>query len=189
MNFFTTGAAVLLVGLLLAPTAQAQDCRKKTICTLVKTTKQVKVICYGYKCEDICIPGRAKKGCTLGGGCRDCAARGKSCSCDQKPVCNFRWTEWTATSAKSKTRKVLVKYVVVKEIPSYKWVIVKPQPAGGESDVPPPPPTARLPRRDTVVVPAGTKLPPLPPGVTPDQIRGVVFQGQAADSQPRLILR
>ena len=89
---------------------------------------------------------------------------GKSCSCDQKPACKFRWTEWTGTTAKSKTRKVLVKYVVVKEIPSYEWVIVKPEPAGGESDVPPPPPTARLPRYDTVVVPAGTKLPPLPPG-------------------------
>ena len=70
----------------------------------------------------------------------------------------------------------------------------------GESDVPPPPPTARLPRYDTVVVLAGTKLPPLPRGITPDQVRGVVFQGdatpatpqrrpQAAASQPRLILR
>ena len=202
MKCFTT-AAVLLVAMLLAPAAQAQDCCQKTICTLVKTTKKVKVVCYGCKYEDICIPGRAKKGCTHGAGCRDCAARGKSCSCDQKPNCKHRWTEWTSTTAKSKTRRVLVKYIVIKEIPSYKWVVVKPQPAGGESDVPPPPPTARLPQSPqfgTVVVPAGTKLPPLPRGITPDQVRGAVFQReatpatpqrrpQAATSQPRLILR
>jgi hypothetical protein len=198
MKVFKTRAAMLLVALLFGSTAHAQQCSKKAICTLVKTTKKVEVVCYGCKCEDICIPGRAKKGCTHGGGCRDCAARGKSCSCDQKPICKFRWTEWTATTSKSKTRKKLVKYIVVREIPSYRWVIVKPEAAGGNSDVPPPPPTtACRPPFGTVVVAIGTKLPPLPPGITPDQVRGVVFQGSAksqprrpaAESQPRLILR
>ena len=197
MKLFNT-SATLLVALAVAPAARGQDC-KGPICTLVKTTKKVQVVRYGYKCEDICIPGRAKKGCTQGGGCRDCVARGKNCSCGQKPSGKFRWTEWTSTTAKSKTRKVLVKYLVVKEIPSYEWVVVKPRPAGGQSDVPPPPPTARLPRR-SVLVPAGTRLPPLPPGITPDQVRGVVFQGeatpatrqprrQAAAARPRMILR
>ena len=156
-------------------------------CRLECTTKKITVTCYGCKCKDICLPCKSKKVCKHCETVGDCG-KGGDC-CEHNPLCCIKWTEWCPGGAKAKTVKQLVKYEVTKEVPSYKWVVDKgnwgcaagggvpaPAPAGG-TEAPEPPPTAGNPSR--VFVPAGTQLPPLPAGVKPSQVRGVVFESPA----------
>ena len=68
------------------------------VCKLVKTTIKKKVICYGCKCEDFCVPGKSclERDGLCDRGCKsNCACKGKGCNIsivqskalDQTPRC------------------------------------------------------------------------------------------------------
>ena len=104
------------------------------VCKLVKTTIKKKVICYGCKCEDFCVPGKScverdgLRGCS----CKaNCSCKGKcSCGCDHAPYCKVCVKEWTPGCATLMTRKKLVKYEKIVEVPGWKWEVVKAKDAG-----------------------------------------------------------
>ena len=130
---------VPLLGLC-ATVAQAGDCCRQgnceRVCKLVCTTRTVETTCYGYECEEVCIPGPSKK----------CEKHSQSVGkCHM--LCRLRWTEWCAGSAKPICRKKLTKYIAKREVPSYKWVVVPAccckSGAGGDS-VKQAPPNAEL---------------------------------------------
>jgi hypothetical protein len=118
-------------------------------CELKIGKKKIKVTCYGCECKETCLPGPSKKGCThceeLCGNCGSC---GCDCSCDHKPACKVRWTDWCPSPcARMYNVKKLVKYEAEKEVPDYKWVVVDccaeaaaPAKASGGEDKPPMPP-------------------------------------------------
>jgi hypothetical protein len=197
MKLFGLSAAAAMM-LLVAQSALGQCCAScgcknapEKTCRLVKTTKKIKVICYGCKSEDFCVPGRSQK-CTThceDGACAKSCGCKTACSCDQAPKDSFKWTEWIPGCATMRTKKVLVKYEVTKEVPSYKWVVeaacarccgegATKEIGGAAAPIPPVPTSASI--RRPVVVPVGTKLPPLPAGITAKQVRGVMFQRKTA---------
>lgn len=84
-----------------------QHCKK--VCRLVCGKKKEIKIEYSCECEDFCIPGRSVK---CGVKC-ECNRLGiKCCHAVLKPVC-----------AEVRTKRVLVKKEVEKEVPDYKWVV------------------------------------------------------------------
>lgn len=99
-------AIVATIFLLLSQTANAggpccDQCGDDMVCKLVKTTKKIKVICYGCECDTVCIPGPSSK-CTEH--CETICKGGKNCSdkctCGKSPVCTLKWTEWIPGCAK-----------------------------------------------------------------------------------------
>ena len=82
------------------------------VCRLVCEMKEVKEVCYDCKCEDFCIPG-------------------PSCKCGQKRECSCAARHgqrtvdvWQpSTCATIHTRHHLLKREVVKQVPTYKWVV------------------------------------------------------------------
>jgi hypothetical protein len=123
-------------------------------CELKIGKKKVKVICYGCECDTVCMPCPSDKGCKH---CEDicdgsCCDHGCGCKdCDHKPICKFHWTDWCPNGAVAYNRKKLIKYEAEKEVPDYKWEVVKcdhpappgapaPAPAPGSEVSPPPPP-------------------------------------------------
>lgn len=98
------------------------SCQK--VCRLVKEEKKVEIICWGCKCEDFCLPRPSSPCCEH---CETvCAEDGKECSPDSpcvKPK-DFVWTEWIpGCGARIHTKKKLMKKVITKKIPSFKWVV------------------------------------------------------------------
>ena len=97
-------------------------------CQLKIGKKKIKVVCYGCECDQVCMPCPSDKGCThcednCDGGCCD---DGCGCDdCDHKPICKFRWTDWCPNGAVAYHRKKLTKYEAEKEVPDYKWEVVK----------------------------------------------------------------
>lgn len=84
-----------------------QHCKK--VCRLVCGTKKEVKTEYSCECEDFCVPGRSEK---CGVKC-ECNRLGiKCCHANLKPVC-----------AQVRTKRVLVKKEVEKEVPDYKWVV------------------------------------------------------------------
>ena len=107
--------AVFLLGLLPIVTFAADPCNCggcDKVCKLICTTKTVEVTCYGYRCEELCVPGPSKV-------CQ------KHCNSTEKcnVLCRLRWTEWCPGGSKLTHRKKLVKYIVKREVPSFKWVV------------------------------------------------------------------
>lgn len=98
------------------------DCSEK-VCRLVCEDKKVEVTCWGYVCEDFCLPGPGEPCCkkckTV---CVDCEA-----PCDPKAPCvqpkYIVWREWIPSCAKLFTRKKLMKKTETVTVPSYKWVV------------------------------------------------------------------
>jgi hypothetical protein len=95
------------------------QCQK--ICRLVCEDKKVTITCYGCKSEDFCVPCPSKPGCL------QCEEDCGNCEADGKDVCarpkKFLWLEWQPGLAKIYTRQKLMRKVVTKKIPSYKWVV------------------------------------------------------------------
>ena len=83
------------------------------VCKLVCTTRIIETVCYGCACEEICVPGPSRRCCTI---------RQQACERDCRSM--FVWTQWIPGCARLFHRKTLKKYLVTKEIPSYKWVVV-----------------------------------------------------------------
>jgi len=91
------------------------------VCRLVYEEKKVEVVCWGCKCEDFCLPGHGKEIC------KHCemVCDGESCNCHdgvKTHAKKFVWREWCPSCAKVYHRKKLMKKVVIKKIPTYKWV-------------------------------------------------------------------
>lgn len=131
----------ILLSCLLAAVVHGRECPHcgrgtcEPVCKLVCTTRTVEKTCYGCECENVCIPSPSTK-------CREHSESAGKCGL----LCYLRWTEWCPGCAKPASRKKLAKYVVTREVPSYKWVVVpacccnrgpggdyvKPAPAGAE---------------------------------------------------------
>ena len=98
------------------------DCGVRKVCRLVCEEKEIEDVCYGCECEDYCLPGKSCRGCLhsedvcVGDCCK------KDC-CTHRPWCCLEWFSWKPTCAEIATKKKLVKYVVVKKVPSYKWKV------------------------------------------------------------------
>lgn len=119
------------------------------VCRLVAEEKSVEVICWGSKVEEFCVPGPSCPGCEHCE-CVECTdPKGEICS---QPK-TFVWKEWIpATCSKIFTRKKLMKKVVTKKVPSYKWVVedlcqpceakVEPVKAAAGENIPAPPKVA-----------------------------------------------
>ncbi|MDZ4821659.1 MAG: hypothetical protein SGJ20_22090 [Planctomycetota bacterium] len=132
----------------------SEPCNK--VCRLVKEEKKVKVICWGTKCEDFCVPGPSTPGCThCEEVCTDCD------SCNDRAAhgapTKFVWTDWIPGScSKVYTKKKLMQKIVTKKVDSYKWVVedlcpacdaqaVSVKPAEGAEVPAPPVANAKLP--------------------------------------------
>jgi hypothetical protein len=95
------------------------ECRQ--VCRLVCEEKKVETICWSCKAVDYCLPGPSEPGCKH---CED-VCDSASCPCHKGGCCRaprFVWREWTPGCAKVYTKKKLLKKVVVRKIPSHKWV-------------------------------------------------------------------
>lgn len=82
--------------------------RVRKVCVPKQVEKEIIKVCWDYKCEDICIPGRSIK----------C---GENCLQDE---CGW-WTHgiWKPTCARIKTRRVPVKTEVKRKVPAIEWVV------------------------------------------------------------------
>ncbi|MBX3413754.1 MAG: hypothetical protein KF708_13770 [Pirellulales bacterium] len=97
-------------------------CQK--VCRLVCEEKTIEITCWGYKCEDFCVPGPS---------CPQCKFREEVCGeCDadaQKAGVTpmrktFAWWSWDPNPCGTiYTKKKLMKKIVKKKVPSYKWVV------------------------------------------------------------------
>ena len=137
----TIATFAMAVSGMLAQTAAAGDCccqcgdncGVRKVCRLKEGTKKIEKVCYGCECEDYCLPGKSCRGCLHSeNNCEencDC-----NCDCDhghghckeckdQKPWCCLEWFDWKPSCAEVRTRKKLIKYVVTKEVPSWKWEV------------------------------------------------------------------
>ena len=134
MNLFTrrtvlfTGVALLLKSpAVFGNVLHCCRCRShgscKKVCRLVREEKKVEIICWGGKCEDFCLPGPSKKGCKH---CEEVCATCDACSKDGVSATpkTFVWYDWFPGCANDiRTKKKLMKKVVTKRVPSYKWVV------------------------------------------------------------------
>ena len=97
-------------------------CQK--VCRLVCEEKKVNVTCWGCTCEEFCDPGPGRPGCwhceEVCGKCNDANAPKGLCA---EPKA-FLWREWIPGCARGILhKKKLMKKVIVKKVPTYKWVI------------------------------------------------------------------
>jgi hypothetical protein len=99
---------------------RAGDCRKVSRC--VPEEKKVEVVCWGSESVDFCVPGPSEQVCTHceGDVCGTCAPAGKGPSARPRM---FMWKEWVPGSARVYTKKKLMKKVVTRKVPGYKWVV------------------------------------------------------------------
>lgn len=82
----------------------------ESVCVPKKTEKTITKVCWDYKCEEVCIPGRS---CKLGSECREDA-----CGC-------WSFNIWEPGCARVKTRTVPVRTEVKRKVPSVQWVVEK----------------------------------------------------------------
>ena len=95
-----------------------EGCQK--VCRLVCENKKITTTCWGCQSEEFCVPGPSQPNC------RHC-----DLVCDDndpKSPCvkpkKLVWTEWIPSGhAKVHTKKKLMKRIVTKTVPSYKWVV------------------------------------------------------------------
>lgn len=85
----------------------ARTCVRK-VCVPKPKEREIKKICWSYKCEDFCIPGPSEY----------C---GKTCGKDD---CGC-WSHdvWKPTCAEVRTKKVPVKTEVKRKVPGVEWVL------------------------------------------------------------------
>jgi hypothetical protein len=91
------------------------------VCRLVCEEKKVQVTLWGVRDEDFCVPGPSKVGC------RDCEVVADPKENDKTPCYEpkkFSWTQWIPSGCPTMfTKQKLMKKVVTKTVPSYKWVV------------------------------------------------------------------
>jgi hypothetical protein len=96
------------------------------VCKLVCEKKKLTAICYGCKCNEICIPAPSRQGCKHCATCYgDCVCDPCAACQDAGPKCDFCWYDWFACGcAKPRSVRVLTKYQAEKEICWYHWEVV-----------------------------------------------------------------
>lgn len=124
------------------------ECECQKICRLECTEKKITSTCWTYKTEDFCVPGPSQPGCAhCDFVCEECNEQDGF-----EAAAKFRfWREWTPSRwSVIYTKKKLMKKIVTKTVPSYKWVVedLCPECEAGYK---------------TVQVPAGAEIPPAPP--------------------------
>jgi len=82
--------------------------RVRTICVRQLTTKEVKKVCWGYRCEQVCIPGPSIF----------CGTRRHRDDCG----CWTCWL-WKPTCAEVITRRVPEKNEVTRKVPAVVWTV------------------------------------------------------------------
>ena len=94
------------------------------ICRLVCEEKSVEITCWGFKYEDFCVPGPSCPKCKYSeevcGDCDEAADKAGVCPAHK----TFAWWSWCPNPCGTiYTKKKLMKKVVKKKVPSYKWVV------------------------------------------------------------------
>jgi hypothetical protein len=98
----------------------AQQCRR--VCRLVVEEKKIETVCWGSKCEFVCIPGPSCEGCEhCESVCGTCESNDPTAPRAEPK--RLLWKEWFPGSAKVYTRKKLLKKTVTTKVPSHKWVV------------------------------------------------------------------
>ena len=93
-----------------APDGKCDTCGScvcvRKVCVPKPKEKEISKICWSYKCEEFCVPGRSEY----------C---GKKCGKDE---CGC-WSHdvWKPTCAEVRTKKVPIKTEVKRKVPSYEW--------------------------------------------------------------------
>lgn len=83
------------------------DCVRK-VCVPTMTEKTITKVCWGYTCEEFCIPGPS-------------ICCGKQCQHDE---CGSWWHFlWKPTCAEIRTRHVPVKHEVKRKVPKVEWKV------------------------------------------------------------------
>ena len=83
------------------------DCVRK-VCMPTMTEKTITKVCWGYTCEEFCIPGPS-------------VCCGKQCQHDE---CGSWWHFlWKPTCAEVRTKHVPVKHEVKRKVPKVEWKI------------------------------------------------------------------
>lgn len=123
---------------------QAAACRK--VCRLVCEEKTVEVTCWGCRQEDFCLPLPGRRGCrhrdSICDACRSGApcTQGERCDTDADDTCSdtcpaghepdvcsrpkwLVWFDWCPRGARVHTKTKLLKKVVEKKIPTYRYVV------------------------------------------------------------------
>ena len=97
------------------------DCKK--ICRLVPGTKEVVQTCYDCLCEDFCVPGPSRN---CGRQCEEVSLppyEGSGSDGNESTSCWIAWYKWLPGCARLRTRHVLLKYEIVKEVPTREWKV------------------------------------------------------------------
>ncbi len=102
-------AAAALAGDGVCDRCGCSACVRK-VCVPKRIEKEVIKVCWDFKCEDVCIPGRSRK-CGV-------EYREDACGC-------WSFDVWEPTCARVKTRRVPVKTEVKRKVPAIEWVVEK----------------------------------------------------------------
>lgn len=96
------------------------DCEK--CCRLVCEEKKVEVTCWGYRCEDFCLPGHSNRGCKHSDTvCEDCNRDPEAPFAKPK---KFVWYDWIPGCSEGVcTKRKLMKKTVTTKVPTVKWVV------------------------------------------------------------------
>ena len=98
--------------------SSCENCCK--VCRVVMEERKITTTCYGYKCEDFCVPDPS---CPDHQHCESvCESQGgkEPIHCPKPLV----WTHWIPGGCGTVyTRKKLMKKTVTKKVPSFKWVV------------------------------------------------------------------
>lgn len=98
----------------------ASACQR--VCRLVSEDRKVTTTCWGYQCEEFCVPGPSKPGCkhceTVCDECKDAESK-----VHVKPH-RLVWSDWNpACFANRFTKAKLMKKTESKKVQGYKWVV------------------------------------------------------------------
>ena len=125
------GAALILLAALAIRATAGEGCCARCgctaqchkVCRLVCGDRKVETTCWGCVCEDFCIP------CAGTPVCKHCEDVCESCGDPQDPRIPFArsrqliWHDWTPNGASMYTKKKLMRKVVTKTVPGYKYVV------------------------------------------------------------------
>jgi hypothetical protein len=97
------------------------NCGVRKVCRIVPDKRKIEKTAYACECADVCIAGKACRGCLH---CEEkCGQRKDGDCCAHRPYALLRWFDWKPTCGKVKTVQKLTKYTVSKEVCGWKWVI------------------------------------------------------------------
>jgi hypothetical protein len=137
MKLTVATVAVAVMGLLSADATAGEgcchcgdNCGVRKVCRLKDSTRKIEKVCFGCKCEDYCISGKACQGClhcenNCDKNCdcqQPCDACSKECK-EQRPWCCLKWFDYKPLCAEVRTKKKLIIYKATKEVPSWKWEV------------------------------------------------------------------